>query len=99
MFTLAARLRCWLKHLTNQLTQRDKVQHILCSFGLVAICLLVMPPLQALFLVGLIGFAKEVYDHFFGSGFCLYDMGGNAIGMAVGMMTFWVLSSYMNLFI
>ena len=47
--------------------------------------LAVLSPVLAFGAVFLIGLAKECWDHFYGSGFCWFDMMGNLIGIAAAL--------------
>lgn len=40
-----------------------------------------------------IGLAKECWDFRYGSGFCLYDMAGNLIGIVAGLACGFALSA------
>lgn len=68
-----------------KIREKDKIQHIVWSFGLLLGALLFMPPLLAFIAVLLIGLAKEFWDLHYGSGFCFYDMVGNVIGCLGGI--------------
>jgi hypothetical protein len=70
----------FILRLPVKLKEKDKIQHITWSFGLLLGALFFMPPLIAFAAVLLIGLAKEFWDLRYGSGFCLYDMVGNVIG-------------------
>lgn len=68
----------------QRLAEHDKRQHMRWSLGLTLLGALVMPLSLSLVLVFLIGLAKECWDQRYGSGFCLWDIAGNLIGMAAG---------------
>lgn len=76
--------RC-LSALPVRLREEDKRKHIAWSFWLTLLAMLFMPATPAIVLVFLIGLAKECWDQFYGSGFCLFDMLGNALGIAGGL--------------
>ena len=61
--------------------EKDKQQHFLYSFLIFVALSLVLAPITACGLTLLIGLAKEVWDHYFGSGFCWYDMFANMAGI------------------
>lgn len=71
--------------LLRRVREHDKQQHFGYSLViLLALSLALGQPLLALFMTLLIGLAKEVWDHFYGSGFCWVDMLANLVGIAVG---------------
>lgn len=74
-----------LLSLPVRLREEDKRKHIAWSFGLMLLAMPFMPTAQAIALVFLIGLAKECWDQFYGSGFCLFDMLGNALGIVGGL--------------
>ncbi|MDD5478447.1 hypothetical protein [Rhodoferax sp.] len=74
-----------------KIKEEDKIKHILWSFWLTAVALIFLSEPVSLFLVFLIGFFKEVWDRYYGSGFCLYDLFGNMIGILMAFMTYVVL--------
>ena len=71
--------------LPGKLKEKDKIQHMTWSFGLLLGALFFMPPVIAFAAVLLIGLVKEFWDLRYGSGFCLYDMAGNVIGCLGGI--------------
>ena len=70
----------------------DKRKHISWSFCLTLFALIIMPTLEALILVFLAGLAKECWDHFYGSGFCFFDMAGNFIGSFLALLLSFITS-------
>lgn len=78
--------------LPAKLREDDKRKHIAWSFWLTLLALYFMPALQAFILVFLIGLAKECWDHFYGSGFCLFDMTGNLLGSSFALLLACVVS-------
>jgi len=75
------------------MAQRDKQKHVACSFGLYLLLLSFTALWFALVTTLLIGLAKEVWDKFFGSGFCYYDLLSNCIGIGLAMPVGWLLIS------
>lgn len=71
----------------SSLFEFDKQQHFLVSFGLYFIFLPILGFLWALALTALIGFIKEIWDHYRGSGFCWWDMLANFFGIFVGFLS------------
>ncbi|MBY4676797.1 YfiM family protein [Marinobacterium arenosum] len=65
-----------------KLREEDKQQHFWYSFFILLGCSLVVPLPLALATTFLVGLAKEIWDHYRGSGFCWYDMLANLLGMA-----------------
>jgi len=66
-------LRVWLA-VEFLLRQEDKRQHFLYSFFLLLLFIVLVPAYWAAVIVFLIGLGKEVWDHYYGSGFCWFDM-------------------------
>ena len=87
-----AALSNFLLAVPAKMREADKRKHIAWSFWLILLALAFMPIVSAFILVFLIGLAKECWDHFFGSGFCFYDMTGNFLGSACGLSVAFVLS-------
>lgn len=79
-----------------ELSKDDKKKHIAWSFWLLMVGLMWMPWPNALAAVFLIGLAKEIWDARYGSGFCLYDMAGNCVGMLgallIGLPLNWAMT-------
>ena len=76
-----------------KMREEDKRKHFVWSFWLILLALIFMPNVEAFILVFLIGLAKECWDHFYGSGFCLFDMLGNLLGSLAGLSLVVVVSS------
>lgn len=63
----------------------DKFQHFTYSLGIFLGGAVFLPSLAiACSVTMLIGLGKEIWDHYYGSGFCLYDMLANVIGIGAG---------------
>lgn len=63
----------------------DKFQHFTYSLGIFLGASMLLPsPAIAAGATILVGLGKEIWDHYYGSGFCLYDMLFNAIGIGAG---------------
>jgi hypothetical protein len=74
---------------TRQLfKQRDKQQHFKMCLGLGLLFLPVIGLLNSIILIALIGLIKEVCDHFYGSGFCWYDMQANFAGLMLSILIY-----------
>ncbi|WP_310610301.1 hypothetical protein [Limnohabitans sp.] len=67
------------------LVQRDKQQHVVCSFLIYLIAGVVVPVGVALVFTLFIGLLKEVWDKYFGTGFCYYDLLSNCIGVGLAI--------------
>ncbi|MCK0163729.1 hypothetical protein [Marinobacter sp. S6332] len=76
----------------QRLRERDKQQHFAISSALV-LCASPLGLTAALVGTLLIGLGKEVWDSFYGSGFCWYDMLANTLGALAGA-SFILLISY-----
>ena len=82
----------FLSAVPAKMREADKRKHVARSFWLILLVLAFMPIASALVLVFLIGLAKACWDHFFGSGFCFYDMTGNFLGSAFGLSVAFVFT-------
>jgi len=78
-------LRVWLA-VEFLLRQEDKRQHFLYSFFLLLLFIVLVPAYWAAVIVFLIGLGKEVWDHYYGSGFCWFDMQANLMGIFLGLL-------------
>lgn len=83
-------IRQFFLQLPAKLREEDKGKHMTWSFWLTLAALSTMPTAAALLIVLLIGLGKECWDFRFGSGFCVFDMAGNIIGIAAGQLT-WLI--------
>ena len=79
-------LRQFFIALPTKLREEDKIKHMVWSFWLMVAALVMWPALLALVAVFLLGLAKEFWDYRYGSGFCLFDMMGNLLGIAGGLV-------------
>lgn len=68
----------------RRIHEKDKQQHFFYSLVLVLVSSLWFSTLIALLLVLALGVAKEIWDDFYGSGFCWYDMLANIVGIGCG---------------
>jgi hypothetical protein len=64
-----------------KMTEEDKLKHLFYSFWIFAIALLFFSELNAFLLTFAIGVVKEIWDEYFGSGFCYFDMAANCVGI------------------
>lgn len=63
------------------------------SFWITLIALCFWPLADAIIFSFFVGFSKEVWDHFYGSGFCVFDLAGNGIGMTVAVGVYILVSA------
>lgn len=76
--------------------QLDKQKHFMIScLLLVAFVALGLDYIRSFAIVFAIGLAKEVWDHFKGSGFCWLDMLANFLGMVVGLILLAIYSTWL----
>jgi hypothetical protein len=74
--------------LKRRALERDKQQHLALSYGLVVVFFFITTSLPVAASGALaLGLCKEVWDTYYGSGFCWYDMLANALGTGAGMAT------------
>lgn len=79
-------------HALLKLSQEyDKRQHFFYSLVLMLVAALPFQIWFAALVVGLIGLAKECWDHYWGSGFCWLDMLANTMGIAAGSILLWLV--------
>lgn len=74
--------------------EEDKRLHINYSAVILLLSAFMLPLSLALIFTFLVGLGKEVWDHFYGSGFCLYDMAANVIGMGFVIPLLLALDSF-----
>ena len=87
-----ADLSSFVRAIPTKMQEEDKRKHIVWSFWLVLVALLFLPVAEAFIAVLMIGLAKECWDHFYGSGFCLFDILGNLLGSIIGTLLFLAIS-------
>lgn len=71
--------------LPNKLYEYDKRLHFAWSFWLTVFFRLIWPTEWSLLFVVLLGVGKECWDHRYGSGFCLYDLTANLVGICLAL--------------
>jgi len=77
-----------MKYIYQLLIQRDKQQHFIACFF---ISLFTLPFVSLVFsftLAMAIGLLKEIWDHYYGSGFCWFDMQANVLGATAGTIVY-----------
>lgn len=67
--------------LSKRMTEQDKILHIQYSAGIMLASYVLLPVMYAIIFTFLVGLLKECWDHYYGTGFCLYDMLANMIGI------------------
>ena len=87
-----ADLSSFVRAIPTKMQEEDKRKHIVWSFWLILVALLFLPVAEAFIAVFMIGLAKECWDHFYGSGFCLFDILGNLLGSIIGTLLFLAIS-------
>ncbi|MGH1462403.1 MAG: hypothetical protein ACRBB6_10225 [Neptuniibacter sp.] len=75
----------------EKVRQEDKQQHFWYSFVIFCACCFFLNLPMALATTLLIGVVKEVWDHYYGSGFCWYDMLANCAGVFSAMIILYML--------
>jgi|AntRauTorckE5430_2_1112549.scaffolds.fasta_scaffold08672_2 hypothetical protein len=74
-------------------SERDKQQHFWLSLAIVSLALLIVGFGPAVLISASAGLAKEIWDHYYGSGFCWYDLLADALGIGVATFVwFWLMS-------
>ncbi len=77
----------------SKLSEEDKRLHMVWSFWLTITAQILWPAPWAFFAVFSLGFIKECWDYRFGSGFCLFDIMGNLIGITAALTLTRILPS------
>ena len=93
-FSMTNPLFHFVAALPVKLQEEDKRQHMRWSFFLMLGALVLLPAYLAFAAVFLIGLVKECWDFKYGSGFCLFDMTGNFIGIVGGLFFGYVVSFF-----
>jgi hypothetical protein len=89
-------LHLFLHTLHLKLREEDKVKHMVWSFWLTLVALMLVSPPLAFIAVFLLGLAKECWDARYGSGFCWFDMTGNLIGSVSALLLGWAGMALFN---
>ena len=79
------------------LHQKDKQQHIVVSFGIMESNLIFLGLAQSVFLTFAIGIGKEVWDEYYGTGFCWYDIIGKTLGILMAIVLHEIIFYFFNL--
>ena len=73
-------------------SERDKQQHFWLSLAIVSLALLIVGFGPAVLISASAGLAKEIWDHYYGSGFCRYDLLADALGIgAATLVWLWLM--------
>jgi len=67
--------------ISKKMAEPDKILHIQYSAGIMLVSAVLLPIVYAFIFTFVVGLLKECWDHYYGSGFCLYDMLANMIGI------------------
>lgn len=79
--------RNFFRHCRRLCGEEDKHQHFWASLALILVPFSLWQNMLGVTLVALlVGLLKEVWDHFYGSGFCWFDMAANLLGMGCGLL-------------
>ena len=70
----------------EKMQEYDKKQHFCYSFVILLSTLLFFSWETGIILTAVIGLIKEIWDHYYGSGFCWYDMAANGLGMTTASL-------------
>ena len=80
------RLQEIVRHLQERMREEDKQQHFLYSLGILLLSYCVFSLAFSLVVTLLIGLGKEIWDHYYGSGFCWWDLLANVLGIFAGLL-------------
>jgi len=81
-----------INHTLFRLNKTDKHQHIMASFMIMLTCLFFLTVMPSLVLTFAIGVAKEIWDKYYGSGFCWYDMLANSLGIILAIVLYQIIN-------
>jgi hypothetical protein len=70
------------------MTEEDKLKHLHYSFWISVVALLFVSELNAFSLSFAIGILKEIWDKYYGSGFCYFDIAANCIGISIAFFLY-----------
>jgi hypothetical protein len=70
----------------SRFREEDKIKHLTWSFWITVFALLFLSDVNSLLFAFSIGLSKEIWDHYYGSGFCLYDMTANCFGILLALV-------------
>lgn len=76
------------------INQEDKQKHFIVSLLLVLFFSFFLNIWSSVIVSTMIGLLKEVWDEFFGSGFCVKDLVANGLGIAVGIFIVFIFQSF-----
>ncbi len=72
--------------LPRKFYEEDKQKHFYYSFLILLAAYCVLSLLWSIVVTVLVGLVKEIWDHFYGSGFCWWDLLANGIGILVACL-------------
>lgn len=75
-----------INRISHWLNETDKRQHIMVSCVIMLISLLFLAVMSSFILTFAIGMAKEIWDKYYGSGFCWYDILANSLGIVLAIV-------------
>ena len=75
----------------NLLIQDDKQKHFMVCFVLTIVSLPFIGLIYSILFASLVGLFKEIWDHYYGSGFCWYDMLANGLGIILALLCYFIL--------
>jgi len=76
----------FVQRMQERIREEDKQQHFLYSLGILLLSYCVFSLMFSLVVTLLIGFGKEIWDHYYGSGFCWWDLLANVLGIIAGLL-------------
>jgi hypothetical protein len=73
------------------MTEKDKLKHFWYSFFIAVGALLLVSEPKAFLLTFMVGVAKEIWDKYYGSGFCYYDIAANCLGIMMAFSVYYFI--------
>jgi len=74
------------ERMRDLMQEEDKQQHFLYSLGILLLSYCVFSLISSLIITLLIGLGKEIWDHYYGTGFCWWDLLANMLGIFTGLL-------------
>ena len=88
----------WLQLILEKSVQEDKQQHFIVCFILTLGFLPYIGVIYTIVITLVIGFLKEIWDIYYGSGFCWFDMTANLLGIIAALACSNIIGLLLSIF-
>ena len=75
----------------SRFKEEDKIKHLIWSFWITVVALSFLTSAVSILFVFSIGVMKEIWDHYYGSGFCFYDISANCLGIFLATILYYAI--------